>query len=92
MTDILIRKLAPSPDVMESVVGDETIILHLANGVYYGLNGLGTRIWSSIQQGLSTPDICRQLAKEFDVELAIIENDARSFLAELQEQGIVIDG
>ena len=91
MNDILSRKLAPSPDVMESAVGDETIILHLANGVYYGLDGVGTRIWSSIQRGLSTTDICHQLSEEFNVDLATIEDDARLFLTELRKQGIVID-
>lgn len=92
MTDILDRRLTPSPDAAESAVGDETVILHLVNGTYYGLDAVGTRIWAMIKEGVATADICRRLAEEYEVDLATIEADARKFLAELEAQGILIDG
>ncbi len=92
MTDILDRRFAVSPDAAESAVGDETVILHLVNGTYYGLDPVGTRIWGLIKGGVATPEICRTLADEYDVDLATIEKDARRFLTELEAQGIVIDG
>ena len=92
MTDILQRILAPSPDVAESAVGDETVILHLVNGTYYGLDPVGTRIWAMIVEGMPPSDICRRLAAEYDVHLATLEADARKFLTDLEEQGILVDG
>lgn len=92
MIDILLRRLAPSKDAAESVVGEETVILHLVNGTYYGLDPVGTRIWGLLKDGVSAPDICRQLADEYDMDLATIEADARAFLSDLEAQGIVIDG
>lgn len=92
MTDILARKLTPSKDAAESVVGDETVILHLVNGTYYGLDPVGTHIWGLMREGLPLPDICRQLAEEYEVELAVIESDARTFLSELEAHGIVVEG
>lgn len=92
MTDILQRPLAPSDYAVESAVGDETVILHLVNGTYYGLDPVGTRIWGLLKDGVATPDICRRLAEEYDVELAMIEADARNFLTDLEAQGILIDG
>ncbi len=92
MTDILNRILAPSPDAAESAVGDETVILHLVNGTYYGLDPVGTRIWALLKQGLATSDICRQVADEYGVNLAEIEADARNFLGDLEAQGVVVDG
>lgn len=92
MTDILDRRLAPSPDAAESAVGDETVILHLVNGTYYGLDAVGTRIWGLLKNGLSPPAICRQLADEYGIDLAVIESDARGFLADLEAQGILVDG
>lgn len=92
MTDILQRRLTSSPDAATSAVGDETVILHLVNGTYYGLDPVGTRIWGMIGDGLHMPDICRRLADEYGIDLAIIEADARAFLTDLEAQGILIDG
>jgi len=92
MTDILERKLSPSDDAVESAVGDETVILHLVNGTYYGLDPVGTRIWALLKDGVATPDICRRLAEEYEIDLAVIEADARKFLGELEAQGIVVEG
>ena len=92
MIDILTRRLTPSPDAATSAVGDETVILHLVNGTYYGLDPVGTRIWALLKDGIATPDICRLMAEEYGVELAIIEADARKFLTDLAAQDIVVDG
>jgi len=92
MTDILSRPLAPSPDAVESAVGEETVILHLVNGTYYGLDPVGTRIWALLKDGVATPDICRRLADEYGVDLSTIEADARKFLGDLEAQGILVDG
>lgn len=91
MTDILLRRLIPSSDAATSAVGDETVILHLTNGTYYGLDPVGTRIWEMLKDDVSSSDICRRLAAEYDVEQATIEADARRFLGELEAQGILVD-
>ena len=90
MIDILSRPLAPSPDAVESSVGDETVILHLVNGTYYGLDPVGTQIWAMIKDGTAMPDICGKLADDYGVALATIEEDARRFLSDLEAQGILV--
>lgn len=90
MTDILNRSLIVSPDAAESAVGDETVILHLVNGTYYGLDAVGTRIWSLLKQRMPGSEICRTLAEEYQVDLATIEDDARHFVTALEAQGILV--
>ena len=92
MTDILQRRLVPSDDAVESAVGNETVILHLVNSTYYGLDPVGTEIWAMIKAGVAIPDICRQLAESYAVDLPTIEADARKFLTDLEAQGILVDG
>lgn len=92
MTDILQRRLTPSPDAATSAVGDETVILHLVNGTYYGLDAVGTQIWAMIKEGVATADICRQLAAKYAIDQPTMEADARRFLTDLEAQGILIDG
>ena len=91
MTDILKRQLAPSAQAVESQVGDETVILHLLKGRYYGLDAVGTRIWAMLKEGLVPREICRRLETEYEIDRAEIEADARAFLTDLEANGIVED-
>lgn len=89
MTDILERHWEPSRDAVESRVGDETVILHLTNGTYYGLDAVGTRIWALLKEGLQPPEICARIAEEYDVAPKIAAADARRFLDDLRANGII---
>ncbi|MBF7728670.1 PqqD family protein [Pseudomonas sp. N040] len=90
--DILTSKLTPSDQAIESSVGDETVLLNLENGTYYGLDPVGTRIWALLKQEHSPAEICDLLSAEYEVEQVTIENDVRSFLTDLKTHGIVIEG
>ncbi len=92
MIDPIDSQLRPSDQVVGSKVGEETVLLHLGNDTYYGLDAVGTQIWALIKKGLATPDICRKLADDYGVDLETIETDVRQFLTELEAQGIVVDG
>jgi hypothetical protein len=88
MLDILDAKLIVSDQVVETGVGDETVLLHLEKGTYYGLDAVGTRIWAMLRQGLPSAAICQSLAEEFGKELGLIEADAARFLSDLEANGI----
>lgn len=90
--DILKVPLTPSPDAAESKVGDETVILHLKSGTYFGLDATGTRIWALLKEGLPPAAICDRLAQEYDVERQVAEADLRDFLGELRANDILVDG
>lgn len=90
--DILNTLLTPSDQAIESSVGDETVLLNLENGTYYGLDPVGTRIWALLKEGNTPAAICPLLVAEYEVEPEVIENDLRRFLTDLKEHGIVIGG
>ena len=89
MSDPLDCRFVPSPDAATSAVGDETVILHLKNGTYYGLDAVGTRIWALLKEGLQPPEICARIAEEYDVAPDIAAADARRFLDDLKASGII---
>lgn len=74
----------------------EAVILNLKNGVYYGLNQVGARIWSMIKKPISVSEICKALLNEYDVEEDHCVRDVLSLLNEMyanqlisiQEEGI----
>ena len=61
--------IAASPNVVAREVGDETVLLDLDEGTYFGLNPVGGSIWAFLESG-SRPvsAICEMIVSEYDVE------------------------
>ena len=62
--------LAHSPEVMFQEVGGEAVLLDLASEQYFGLDPVGTRIWSLIDGDAPLGRIHAALCSEFDAEPA----------------------
>ena len=90
MTDILQQQLKASPDAFASAVGDETVLLQVKRGTYFGLDAIGTRIWAGLNEGRTPMEICKQIAVDHDVPIETVEADARVFLEDLKANEIVI--
>ena len=80
---------ATTRELLTSDLDGEAVILHPKSGMYYGLDDLGTRIWSLIRQSLTVNEMRDQLVEEFDVDAAKCEEDLMVFLKELADQGLV---
>ena len=90
--DILDQRLRPSPDAFANAIGEETVLLHVKRGIYYGLDPVGTRIWEGLNDDVRPRELCRRVAAECDVSLDVVEADARKFLNDLVENQIVVAG
>jgi hypothetical protein len=67
----------------------EVVILNLANGVYYGLNAVGARIWSWLEKPRSVEEILRALLEEYDIDPAVCETQLLALLNDLAANGLV---
>lgn len=81
--------LIADADVLATQCGDETILLDLRDGVYYGLDGVGTRIWALLRDEISIASLRDAVAAEFDVTPAQCERDIRMLMRELAAKGLV---
>jgi hypothetical protein len=81
-------RLAPTDQVVVRELSGESVLLDLNSGVYFGLNGVGTRAWALMAQGGSLRDIHEALMGEFDAPAAIIEGELIRFAAELCQHGL----
>jgi hypothetical protein len=74
-------------------LGGEEVILSLDNGVYYGLDPVGTWIWSLIQEPKVVSDILVSLLERYDVEPERGESDLQALLCDLASEGLIeVDG
>ena len=55
-------KVTIPTQVMARTVGDETVILDLASGTYYGLDPVGARMWQLMTDGQTLAAICDDAA------------------------------
>lgn len=46
------------PHVLARTVGDETVILDLASGSYFGLDPVGARVWQLLADGRNLAQAC----------------------------------
>jgi hypothetical protein len=81
--------LVASRDQASTMVGAEAIILGMTDGVYYGLDGVGARIWTLIQSPRSLGDVADTLEAEFEVESDRAWTDLCALANELVERGLV---
>ena len=75
--------------VMARTVGDETVILDLASGTYFGLDPVGARIWQLMADGQTLAAICDTLLDEYEVTRETLEGDILRLTAELSAKGLV---
>lgn len=59
--------VAAVPGQVSVDLEDETIILELDSGIYYGLNQTGAFIWQQLQAATSVGAICQALLEQYDV-------------------------
>lgn len=85
-------QLRVAQDVMTREVGDETVLLHLGRGEYFGLDAVGTSIWRHLVQGVAAGDIPVRLMQEWDVSEAQARADVERLLGELEDHGLVLRG
>jgi Coenzyme PQQ synthesis protein D (PqqD) len=82
-------KVSIPPQVMARTVGDETVILDLASGTYFGLDPVGARIWELMGEGKTFAEICDRMLDEYEVTREELERDTLRLAQELAEQRLI---
>ena len=76
-------------DVLLSNVDDGAVLLHAKRGVYFGLNPVGSEIWTMLTQGLSSSDCVAQLIASYEIDETTAKQDYEELIMELLEQGLI---
>src|SRR5579864_7655841 len=76
-------------DVVSRDLEGEAVILNLASGTYFGLNEVGTRIWSLIKEHGSLREVFELMRQEYEVSPHELETDLLQLVDELHAKGLV---
>jgi hypothetical protein len=74
---------------VSSQLGDETVILHLEDGVYYGLDPVGTDVWHLLQEPRLVAEIRDRIVEEYDVDAERCERDLLALLRDLAQRRLI---
>ena len=78
-----------SDEQVSTSLGQETVILGMEDGVYYGLDAVGARVWALLATPHRVSELVRAVVGEFDVTSEQCERDVLALLDELSERGLV---
>jgi hypothetical protein len=67
----------------------EAAILNVQSGVYYGLDPVGARIWSLMQEPCEVAEIQNAITEEYDVQPERCSRDLVGLLEELLAEGLI---
>lgn len=67
----------------------EAALLQLDQGVYYGLNTVGARMWELLQQGSSLAEVRDRICAEYEIDEAACERDLCELVDDLSAAGLV---
>lgn len=67
----------------------EAAILNLKSGVYYGLDEVGARVWSLLQEPKAIREVLEVLLEEYEVEAERCIDDLLALLGSLADEGLV---
>jgi Coenzyme PQQ synthesis protein D (PqqD) len=69
--------------------GDESVLLNLQQGRYFGLDEVGTRMWTLLTSGKSFDETYDILQSEYDVDPARLRQDLENLIERLKSNGLV---
>src|SRR5688500_11063818 len=60
-------RVVVSDEQVFTTLGGEAVILGLRDGVYYGLDAVGARVWALLSEPRRVPELVDAIVAEFDV-------------------------
>jgi hypothetical protein len=89
MTVSFSDRVRVAPDVLFRLVGDEGVLVNLNTEVYLGLNPVGSRMWSVLNEATSVQAAYEALLQEYEVDPERLRGDIEEFIDQLLGQKLI---
>lgn len=81
-----------SPDLVSADMDCETVMMSIQKGEYFGIGGVGTRIWELLENPVTLNDIVGIVSTEYDIDEPTCSHDIAIFLQDLIEESLIRKG
>ena len=77
------------PDLVAADMDGDLVMMSIDNGEYYGVGGVGPRIWELLESPRTVEQISAAIVDEFEVEADTCREDILGFIRQLLDMGLV---
>jgi hypothetical protein len=77
------------PEIVHSAIDGEVVMMSMDQGEYFGLNEVGSRIWSLLERPIRLGELCRLLAESFNVDAERCLREVAAFLGDIEKCGLI---
>ena len=77
------------PDLLETTLDNEVVLMSIERGSYFGLENTGKRIWQLLETPQTVAQLLEALENEYEVPHHVIARDVAIFLQKMLENGVV---
>ena len=82
-------RLSRTAGLLSTELDQETVLMSIDAGAYYGLAGVARRIWEKLENPTSFSDLVDCLEREYRVSREACVSDVEKFLAEMEREGLL---
>ena len=68
----------------------EAVLLDLKSQEYFGLNEIGTRVWTALQQGEELSALVEEIVRSYDAQAEQVRVDIDQLIKELQSANLIV--
>ena len=82
-------KLSRTHEMLSTEIDQETILMSIDAGAYYGLKGSAQSIWKNLEVPITFSALVDQLVKEYKITPEACAADLTGFLAKMEREGLL---
>ena len=82
-------RLSRTNDLLSTELDQETVLMSIDAGAYYGLEGAARSIWEKLENPTSFSELVDCLVREYRVSRETCACDLQEFLAEIEREGLL---
>lgn len=83
------ERLAKPQRVLIQELDDESVLLHVANGQYFGLNVTGTKMWNELTTASSIQAAYNKLLSQYNIPPDQLKEDLSALIEELLDNELL---
>jgi hypothetical protein len=81
--------LVRDPGMIAAEMDGDLVMMSVERGAYFGIGGVGTRVWELLEEPRSVDQLCAAIVTEYEVDEATCRGDVVAFVQRLLDEKLV---
>jgi hypothetical protein len=82
-------RLSRCEEMLSTQLDQETVLMSIDAGAYYGLAGPAQSIWEKLETPVTFSTLVDLLVKEYEIRPEVCASDLQVFLGEMEREGLL---